>query len=333
LRPESRAPFLARAAVAALAALALSAMFLYDQVTITAVRDGGWPFSIGPLPVLGDAVPDGIRRLLDVPAYWLIYLPVEFPAFYAAGVVALFLLFRKRSLDDERRRVLQAFALLLGVSLLCAWLLIADLGGNNDLGWRAVLPGVLLLICFAAAGLAQWIATRRRALAAIAVAGLLLGLPEGISWMRSNATGKTTVSGAGFARSPALWDAVRRHSSPADRIANNPHSLSELTPWPVNIAWALLSNRRSCYAGRNLGIPFAPVSAARRSAIDAQFLRVFDGKAEAGDVQQLADRFGCDLVIVTAQDGAWTNDPFASGGAYRLVEMRPDEWRIYRKAR
>ena len=34
-------------------------------------------------------------------------------------------------------------------------------------------------------------------------------------------------------------------AAPAARIANNPLFLEDLTPWPVNISWALLSNRSS----------------------------------------------------------------------------------------
>jgi hypothetical protein len=105
-----------------------------------------------------------------------------------------------------------------------------------------------------------------------------------------------------------------------------------VTAWPVNISWALLADRRSCYAGYNLGIPVAPVSAARRTEIDELFIRVFEGNAKEGDLQQLADRYRCDVVLVTAQDGAWPRDPLASSNIYVLVEERPGAWRIYRKA-
>jgi hypothetical protein len=34
-------------------------------------------------------------------------------------------------------------------------------------------------------------------------------------------------------------------------------------------------------------------------------------------------------VVVTSTDGAWTRDPFAQSGLYRLVE-ESTQWRIYR---
>jgi hypothetical protein len=128
-----------------------------------------------------------------------------------------------------------------------------------------------------------------------------------------------------------MWEAVRRHTAPDQRIANNPLFLADMTPWPVNISWALLGNRRSCYAGNELAIPFAPIPRSQRAETEAQFVRIFAGEPVSGDVRQLAERFRCDVVVVTAQDGAWQRDPFAQSGVYEMVEGRPESWRIYRR--
>jgi hypothetical protein len=328
----SRGPFLARAGIAALIATGLVAPLLYDQWTITAMRDGTSPLAIAPLPVLGDVFSELVRTIFDAPAFWFVYLPVELPASYVAGVIALVAMLRHKTAgNDDRPHVIQAFTLLLAGSLLCSALLIGDVGGNNDLAWRSALPAILLLICFAAIGLAQWTATRRRLPAALAVAGIAIGLPEGFAQIGINLSGKPSASEAAFAKSSALWAAVRRHTEINARIGNNPMFLGDMTPWPVNISWALLADRRSCYAGYNLGVPFAPVSAGRREAIEKLFLRVFDGRPAPDDVQELAERHGCDVVLVTPHDQAWSNDPFRSSNHYGLVEEQPDEWRIYRK--
>ena len=118
---------------------------------------------------------------------------------------------------------------------------------------------------------------------------------------------------------------------PADeRVANNPLFLEHMTPWPVNISWALLANRRSCYASAALVGPFSAVAASRAtSAIDAQFNRVFAGEADADDIAQLATQYNCSVAVVTPQDGAWRRDPFAASPYYRLVEDNA-AWRIYK---
>ena len=122
---------------------------------------------------------------------------------------------------------------------------------------------------------------------------------------------------------------MRRYAAPTARVANNPLFLQDLTPWPANISWALLANRSSCFAGRELALALAPLSDDRREAINAQFIRVFAGEGTPEDLSDMAKKYACDVVVVVPQDKAWTNDPFASSPDYRLAENRDGRWRIY----
>src|SRR5258708_26101702 len=97
--PERRLAFLLRALAAAALALAISFPFIRDQIGAAAARASGPPIVIAPVAVLGTAFPESLRRILDVPAYWLVYLSVEFAAFYPAGLVGLFFLLKDRTLD------------------------------------------------------------------------------------------------------------------------------------------------------------------------------------------------------------------------------------------
>jgi hypothetical protein len=329
--PARRGAFVIRVLLAAGLAVLLSLPFIHDQLASSALRGGHLPATIAPVVVLGEALPEGIRRILDVPAFWLIYLPVEFAAFYCAGLLGLVWVLRSRLADADFRLAVQSLALLAGASLFAAWLLASVIGDNNDLGWRGVLPGAMLLIVLAAAAISRWPERPARIAGALAAAGTLLALPETAGIARENMFGLPNASAQVFAATPSLWQAVRRHAEPGERIASNPLLLADMTPWPVNISWALLANRRSCYAGRELALPFAPIPAQRRAAIEAQFVRIFAGAPIDGDIEAMAGRFRCDVVVVTPQDGAWQRDPFQVEGPYRLIESQPG-WRIYRRA-
>src|SRR6202011_429111 len=163
-------------------------------------------------------------------------------------------------------------------------------GDNNDLGWRAALPPIAVLTVFAATGLARWIATRAWIAVAVALVAVAVGLPRSYEIMRDNAAGHMQPDAAAFAQAPAMWAAVRRHSLPDERVGNNPLYLRAATPWPVNISWALMANRRSCYAGHEFALVFPGLPAARREEIDAQFIRVFAGEGTPDDVRELAMR-------------------------------------------
>ena len=327
--PQARLRIVTAIGLAALLALLLIAPMLYDQVQMTALRGDGAPIRFEPTEVLSDAITNRFGGWLNIPVFLLIYLPVEFPAFYPAGLVALYLLLRDREYPRDCRALAVAFALTLAASLLASWLLVSTLGDNNDLGWRAVLPGLMLLIVFAAAGLSR-LAFRPLTVAPIvALALLLLGLPEAAQLARNNIAGTPGASAKAFAASPALWQAVRRVTAADERIANNPNYLEHVTPWGVNISWALLADRRSCYANPALVGPFSALSKAREAEIGAQFVRVFSGKALPGDIEALATQFNCSIAVVTPDDGAWGNDPFAASARYRLADGNA-QWRIYR---
>jgi hypothetical protein len=314
---------------AAVGAVLLAAPFIRDQLAAVAARGGGNPVTIHPVEVMGDMVPLPLRRLLDVPAYWLILLPLEFPAAFLAGAIALVAIWRSLASGLEKTAV-AVLAVLAGTGLVISWLLVGSLGENNDLGLRAVLPALVILIAAAAAGTIH--APRRVLIGAVALGGLVLSLPDTAKLIRDNVAGLPAAEDRIFARSPDLWAAVRRYAPPAARVANNPLYLQDLTPWPVNISWALLADRSSCFAGLEMALAFAPLRVERREAINAEFIRVFAGGGTSADVDDLARQFGCDVVVVTPQDGAWSKDPFTSSPDYRLAESRDGQWRIYVKA-
>lgn len=324
--PARRIHFLAGLAVAAVLVVSLAMPFLRDQFATVAAHGGVSPVIVRPYEVLGDLFPTGLRRVLDLPAFWLILLPIEFPAVYLASALALVVLLRSTSGKPERLFI-ATLACLAGASLVTSWLLFSTLGDNNDLGVRAVLPAVSVLIAAAAAGLT--LSPRRILIAAAAVGGLVLSLPDTARMIRSNVVGTPRHGGDVFAQTPELWAAVRRIAPPTARVANNPLFLADLTAWPANMSWALLANRSSCFAGRELVLALAPLSAADRKAINAQFIRVFAGEGTPQDIDDMAKNYGCDVVVVVPQDKAWDHDPFASSPDYRLAENRDGRWKIY----
>jgi hypothetical protein len=237
--------------------------------------------------------------------------------------------------------MLSALAVLVLASLVVAWLLASTLGENNDLGWRAILPGIIALTVFAAIGVSRWIVARAHisggdiAISLAAVGIVLFGLPDGVDLVRADLMGRRVSVPAAleFAAAPDLWAAVRRHAVGQERVGNNPRNLAAMTSWPVNISWALLSQRRSCYAGRELAVVYSTLPPTQREQIDAIFVRVFAGDGSSDDVRELATRYACRVVVLTASDGAWAKDPFAESALYQLVEERLGRWRIYRATR
>jgi len=329
--PKQRPRFVAALGLAAVLAVALAAPMIRDQIANVAARGTTHPIMVRPFAVLGETIQGPIRRVLDLPAFWLLLLPIEFPAIFPAGVVAFAVILRRAAPGADKTAVAALAAATLA-SLCVSWLLVSTVGDNSDLTLRAVLPAVLILIAGVAAAL-MTASPLRAAIAVLALGGLVLSLPDTARMLASNIQGTARPGEALFAQAPELWAEVRRYAPPSARVANNPLYLQDMTPWPVNISWALLANRSSCFAGREMSLTFAPLSPERRDAIQAQFVRVFAGEAAPGDVSAMARDYGCDVVVVVPQDGAWSNDPFAASALYRLAESRDGRWRIYVRAR
>src|SRR5262245_1476098 len=330
IEPAQRLRFALGLAAAAALAVCLAFPVLRDQLAGVAAREGGAPIVLRQLSIFADVLPESIRRGLDLPGYWLVLLPIEFPAIYVAGLVTLAAWLWQSGPDANKRFAQIAIAALIGTSLATSGLLTSTLGDVNDLALRATLPGMMCLITCAAAGTAVGLSRRAFAVAAFAIGGLVLSLPETVRMIYYYAAGNSVAEAQAFAKAPELWAAVRRHAKPGERLANNPLFLQDMTPWPVNISWALLADRSSCFAGRELALAFAPLPRQRREAVNEQFVRIFEGKGTSEEVAEMITRYACQVVVVTAADGAWNNDPFSGATSYTLVENREGRWRIYR---
>jgi hypothetical protein len=327
---KQRLRFASGLVLAAVLAVALAAPLIRDQVVNVAARGTDHPIVASPFAVFGEAVPAAMRRVLDLPGFWLLLLPIEFPAIYPAGVIAFAVMLRRATPGADKTAV-AVLAVATLASLCASWLLTSTVGDNSDLTLRAVLPATLILMASVAAAL-MTASSLRAAIAVLALGGLVLSLPDTARMLASNIEGTPRPGEALFAQAPELWAAVRRYAPPNARVANNPLYLQDMTAWPVNISWALLANRSSCFAGREMALTFAPLSPERREAINQQFIRIFAGQGTPGDVAAMAKDYGCDAVVLVPQDGAWNTDPFASSLLYRLAEAREGRWKIYLKA-
>ena len=328
--PASRSRLMKIAGFAAILSLAIMFPFISDQVSSLSARGAGLPVEFAAVEVLGDSVPEVYRRIFNIPAFFLLYLPVELCAIYLIGIPALAELWRRQASRSARTDALRVLVCTVLVSLLVSGMLRSTLSQNNDLGWRAALPAIMILISVAAAGLVTYWPRMPLFVKGLAFALIIPGIVQGWLKIQGNVVVPYQPAGREFSSSQEMWKAVRQHTGRSERVANNPRFLAELTTWPVNISWALLSERRSCYAGGDLAVPFIAKPLPALVKIDDLFKRVFEGRPEPGDLQDMAAKYGCRVVVVNRSDGAWAADPFAHSPLFRLVDQRENGWRIYR---
>jgi hypothetical protein len=318
VRTPARSRLLLHGLGAATLALALIAPFLRAELAAVAARHVGAGLSFLPYPVFGGAFSPFWRIVLDIPGFWLVLLPFLFPAVLPAALA-----FGWNGGTPWRG----PFGVLAAGSLCVAWLLRSTFD-NNDLGWRVVLPALLVATPMASVWLAQ---ARGFAFLSAAVFGSL-GLVQTAVFAGDYTLGQRPGDPAAFLRAQAMWADVRAATAPDERIANNPHDLEAVTPWAVNIGWALLSDRPSCYAGWETVLAYGAMSRAQLLAMNGRSRRVFAGVPVDGDLRNLRDLDHCAAVLVTSRDPAW-RQPFWSDNAMFEPVISRSDWMLLRLRR
>jgi hypothetical protein len=329
--PAERQHFALLCVLSAALAVAISLPLVLLQFAAVANRGGEFPIAIMAMEVLGDTVPSAVRRALDIPAYWIVFLPVELHVVYVAGVVMAGKIYFDKEFASDKREFARNAIIATVTCLVLAGFVRGAVVHNNDLSWRGAIPAILCLTALSAAGVAMYWRRLSKSFIVAVMMLLSMALFDGVIYLSRNMLPETSRSGKLFEASVAMWRAVRRHSGPLDRVANNPYYLADMTTWPINISWALLSNRRSCYANKDMVLAFVPGLQNRAEDYDALFKRVFAGTPQQGDVGELATTLRCDIFVVTASDSAWRNDPFLRESSLELVDSDSANWRIYRK--
>ena len=243
------------------------------------------------------SLPASVRRPLDLPAFWAILLVVQFPAIYLAGAAAMVgALARKGAAAAEKRldrRICPAGRREPRRSLAVRQ---HHRQQRPRLARRAARgPGADHLRRGGPVAMARDGAEARGG------GDRLLG--DGCPGRLAHRRGERRRACRprrlqSWRKTPELWAAVRRHTAPDERVANNPLFLADSVRWPVNISWALFADRRSCFAGWNLARAFVPLPGPEIDRINALFERVFAGAGSPQDIRDLATRYDCRVIVV-----------------------------------
>jgi hypothetical protein len=314
LPPGQRGRFLAHAALGGAAGAILAAPVLVHELA-GAVRHGR-AMALLPFPVFRD----GVNSVFDALAFPLL-LALAFPLPVLFGIPPMLRLGRL----DARWAALGTVAV---AGVAASWFLRSTIG-NDDLGWRAVLPALFVALPAAAMALrALW----ERAVWRVPIVTLIACAMAG-SWhtFMDDCAGLVRPGAAAFVAEAAMWARVRAATGQRDRVLNDPASDAGLTLWPANLGWALLSGRPSCFAGWGAVQPFTSLPDTALAAEQARIESMFAGAPDPGVLAFVAGALQCDAVLLTPDSAAWMHDPFAAAG-WTLAAAGPG-FRLYRVKR
>jgi hypothetical protein len=341
----------ARLAPPLVVAVALAAVLAAPMI-LNLVALGGGPDKIVAFwiyPSVGFLSQDGIAgKVVHLIGFWLVLLPVQLGLAYGVG------LWQLRRLPAPRGTE-QFLFWTLSLAVVATTLLVAQFAKSalhrNDLGWRIIVPAVVLLTGAAGAQVGCWLdglavaarrkapimATARAAAALVVVIGLAIPLVL-ISLQRAS---QQFFAGSDLpyvaplqvhrlmAAQPAAWRDVQARTRPADLVISNPKAFDDEPAWGANLPWALFADRSAVLSSANWAELLSSQLQASGIIDDyAQLLdRVFAGQAAPQDVDRLAGSLQVRMIVVTPLDGLWADDSTLAGRFERVAQG--DGYRLY----
>ncbi|WP_245459570.1 hypothetical protein [Rhizobium sp. CCGE531] len=272
----------------------------------------------------------------DVPGFWAVLLLLEF------GIVFLsFFIWSVSIVSDEttgRPDIDRAIIVAVIAPLFCTQFLHSVIM-YNDLGWRVLIPSLLLMTGMTAALFSTHFGERTLVGGLTTMTAVIFLTPSILAGAQCvyaanfqfRVEGPETEEGIAFKASPDMWKAVRQVTPSAEAVANNPLDLASVTRWPGNIAWAVLSRRRNC--GTPLGLLrayAAQLTPEQASGVYQFFVDAFEGNATEDRLRVMKEKYLCKTLVVTSRDGLWGKPVLDNNSVYKLVSEEKGKWRIYR---
>jgi hypothetical protein len=273
--------------------------------------------------------------------YWTIFLTIQFGAVYLAGWCGL--LARGRQLPSIRLFRRLSIAVVFGDLLVAEFFRSVII--NNDLGWRVVLPPVLLLIIWTAVAITDWLETLRRSrfgqLPRAAMAGISIviflgtwGLGYSVRFVgeavkHREGDSASTRLGQYFMKQPLAWKRVRELTSAQDIVAVNPKSFEYITTWTANAPFSLFGDRCTLVSDSSTPLVFSHQASRDRFTSDLKFLiHFFNNTPSQREISRLAVDFQARALLVTPLDTLWNNGAL-DGNQYYALAVDAPEYRVY----
>ncbi|WP_085035781.1 hypothetical protein [Ensifer aridi] len=272
----------------------------------------------------------------DIPGFWLVVIFLEFGLIFVSFII--WSLSRPPDETIKHAHIDSAIFVSVLAPLFCTQFLHSVIM-NNDLGWRVLIPSILLMTALTAALFSTQIGKSTLVGRLTTMTAVLLLAPSilaGAQFVYSTSfkfsvEGPETEGGKALKASPEMWKAVRHVTPSNEAVASNPLDLASMTPMPGNIAWAILSRRRNCGAPLGLLRAYA-AQLTPKQASDAYifFVDAFEGNATEEQLRVMKEKYLCKTLVVTSRDGLWGKPVLDNSSVYKLVSEEKDKWRIYR---
>ena len=296
---RNRLPILWQGVQVGLFSLLLALPFIWNQT--------GAMYDMFPVAVHIYPWSRNLHPVLAVLGFWTVYYFLQMPVTFLLAVWGM-------TKEHLRKYTLFYVMIFASAFITCFLKTIID---NNDLGWRAVLISIMLLIALATC---RWSTASRIVQWSVVLTALLMvnfpisRLDRFNAWVPYKLKPLSAQSIA----------AIRQYVSTQDYFVSNPLDLPHSGTWHANLYFMLLTERRSCYASG--GAVYAYCRFELRP-LYKKTMEIFDGDITQADVDEVR-RYKCNKFIFHKSDKNFKQDAALAAVGLRKIYQN-EQIKIY----
>ncbi|MEM7019842.1 MAG: hypothetical protein AAF512_21210 [Pseudomonadota bacterium] len=309
-----------------------------------------WPFVFYTYTTLNEHGMGGtFGWSFHVVMFWLKLLPVTLGIIYLAGMFSL--VTRSGKYEDREEKIF----LILSIATVIGYLLVVQFTKsaikNNDLGWRSMLPPLMLLTVWGAVALTElagvekpsekWRLNRfidswRKSITVFIIVSLTLGIFSTFKTLHIPAPKYKRPSPAeleqrqDFFKQPEMWAKVREYAAPTDLVQANPDAHRLLSTKPSMQPYSLLADRATPILNTDYSYVFSyRYDPAQRKRQYEQVRMAFSENSTKEAFLYLRDTLQIKVLLVNKLDGVWDSPVIDESLVYENVYAAED-YKVYR---
>lgn len=259
--------------------------------------------------------------IFNLLAYWLVFLPIQI------GAVFLPFVFFVKKIWNKNEVYTSTLVIISAACLCTSWVMKSQIA-NNDLGWRAIIPAVLCMSIVSSVALSRFHGEVSVLLFSFLIGASLLENAGG--WVKGNILGNTRRVDISSLPPYEFWEEIRNNTDIHKRILSNPNVYESIEPWNVNIGWATMARRKSCFMGENYATSLGGIESDEiRNSLLKKLRSLYDGLASSDDIHHLMTILHCDVIAVSPVDKLWQLNPDKALPGLTLYSSGK-YWRFYK---
>ncbi|EPL8002907.1 hypothetical protein PQE34_000741 [Klebsiella aerogenes] len=271
------------------------------------------PTGVFPIGIHSYNASSSGNSLSNILTFLILFIPLYLPT-VALGIVLTCI--PKKSFSCSQTFILFIIAI---CSILTSMLLKSQIA-NNDLGWRAIIPAVLVSSSLIAISLER---LKREAITCVSLIVIAISIPSAIDFSKNLLQGNYRNDNVAIISS--FLD-ITNNTEPADRLLINPRKFEGHDIFDGNVLPSIIIDRNSCFTNLSYAYAFSNQWGESIGYYWNALKEFYAGYASDEDLEKMK-KLKCTKLVVLPGDGIWNKFPYKNSEWVLTIDKK--DYKIY----